>query len=408
MTVHEYITKNWKNVIRIPGESDKLSFIKMPSPYTTPCIDELFVNFFYWDTYFTDLGLIRDGIADQVKNDLDVMAFFIEKLGFVPNADHILTRTQPPLFTRDVYNFYKFTGDKKAALKYLPMIFRELSFFELDRMTPVGLNAYGNNETNLGKKWYYEEFFRRIGYTDEEKKLGKNKLIDGLLAIAESGWDFTPRFSSDGNRFDSTSFVHLDLNCILYDAEVKTAEMCGELKMADKAQTYREKAEKRKKLINSILLSPDGIYRDYDFVHKKFSSVVSAASLYPYALGVSTDAKSAENVYEKLNLKHGLSACEYRGENIAYLQWDYPSMWPTNVYFAYLAMKNVGLKAEAEEVSAKYMSTVEKVFDKTGKLWEKYDAEKCAVSVTTEYDTPSMMGWTAGVYDFLLDEKGLL
>ena len=35
-----------------------------------------------------------------------------------------------------------------------------------------------NNETNLGKKWYYEEFFRRIGYTDEEKKLGNNKLID--------------------------------------------------------------------------------------------------------------------------------------------------------------------------------------------------------------------------------------
>ena len=37
-------------------------------------------------------------------------------------------------------------------------------------------------------------------------------------------------------------------------------------------------------------------------------------------------------------------------------------------------------------------------FEKTGLLWEKYDALKGSVSVTREYDTPAMMGWTAGVY----------
>lgn len=35
------------------------------------------------------------------------------------------------------------------------------------------------------------------------------------------------------------------------------------------------------------------------------------------------------------------------------------------------------------------------------KLWEKYDASVGVVSVTKEYKTPEMMGWTAGVYLYL-------
>ena len=79
-------------------------------------------------------------------------------------------------------------------------------------------------------------------------------------------------------------------------------------------------------------------------------------------------------------------------------------MWPSNVYFAYNALKNVGLIEDAKRIAQKYMETVERCYAETGVLWEKYDASIGKVSVTREYDTPEMMGWTAGVYRYLEEE----
>ena len=405
-TTKEYINENWKNTIRYPSTDSDGSWFKMPAPYTTPCASTLFKNFFYWDTYFANLGLMADGYEKQAKNNLITMRYFIKILGFVPNADHIITRSQPPLFTRGVYDYYHKTGDIEFVKGSLFAIEREFGFFQSDRMTEIGLNAYGNNELNFGKKWYYSEFDRRLGgYTDDERKLPDNQLIDGLLAIAESGWDFNPRFKRQGNRFAAGDFVHLDLNCILFDAEVKASELfalCGE---KEKSEKYREASLKRKKLIEKYTYDKtEGIYLDYDFKSENKSEVVSAASFYPYALEISSDKIGCEKLLEKLELPFGLAACEYRGENEKYWQWDYPSMWPTNVYFAYLALKNCGLSDDAERIAKKYLKTVDNCFEKTGDLWEKYDAKKACVSVTREYDTPEMMGWTAGVYRFLQEE----
>ena len=73
-------------------------------------------------------------------------------------------------------------------------------------------------------------------------------------------------------------------------------------------------------------------------------------------------------------------------------------MWPTNVYFACFGLQRIGLKEEAKRLAKKYCDTVEKCFEETGLLWEKYNALDGSVSVTREYETPAMMGWTAGVY----------
>ena len=132
--------------------------------------------------------------------------------------------------------------------------------------------------------------------------------------------------------------------------------------------------------------------------------MVSCASFYPFAVGLSDNKEAAKAVLKRLELSYGLAACEYRGENAQYLQWDYPSMWPSNVYFAYVGLKRVGLMEDAERIAKKYLNTVEKCFEQTGSLWEKYDASEGGVSVTQEYETPEMMGWTAGVYRFLEED----
>ena len=41
---------------------------------------------------------------------------------------------------------------------------------------------------------------------------------------------------------------------------------------------------------------------------------------------------------------------------------------------------------------------VEKVFEETGNLWEKYNVVEGNIKVKNEYEMPPMMGWSAGIY----------
>lgn len=153
--LRDYIKAHWKDTIRGPEHE---AFEKMPKPYITPCADEGFHNFFYWDTYFANLGLLKDGYAEQAKNNLEDMAFFIHNLGYMPNADQILFRSQPPLFARGVYDDYAASGDKAFVKEMLPMILREFDFWHYDRNTPIGLNQYNTHEPKQGRVACLEEF----------------------------------------------------------------------------------------------------------------------------------------------------------------------------------------------------------------------------------------------------------
>lgn len=398
MTVHEYILENWDKTIRTSKE--------IPYPYNVPCVNDLFVNFFYWDTYFINIGLLIDGKEKQAKNNLLVMKYFIDKIGYVPNADHLLYRSQPPVFTRGVYEFYKFTNDKNVILEFKDAILKEFEFWEKNRMTPCGLNYYHTDEPMEGIGLYYKWLDARVNYTKKEKELDYVKFTKGLLGIAESGWDFNVRFVTKDSRFASDEFAHLDLNCLLYDAEMKASEMFDIIGEHLTAEKLLKKANHRKELINKLMRDEKtGIYYDYRFVDGTLSKTLSVASLYPFAFLVSDDYKVAKATYDKLNLPYGLSTAEYRGENINYLQWDYPAMWPNFMYFTYDGFKKLGWLDLAKEIKRKYVSTVEKVFDETGHLWEKYDALTGKVSVTPEYETPRMIGWTAGVYEYFINQK---
>ena len=405
MNVHEFILSHIKNTIRIPGKDDKNSFFKIPKPYTVPCENEGFVNFFYWDTYFTNFIFLLNGNIEQAKNNLDDMAFFINKLGYVPNADHIIFRSQPPLFIRGVYDLYLKTQDEKIIYRYKEEMIKEMEFFEKERNNILGLNNYSCHELKPGLDWYYDEFNKRLNsYTKEEKKIDKYEMTRNLLAIAESGWDFNVRFMSKNNRFAALSFAHIDLSSLIYDALNKLGEMLSIIKDS-RNDLYIKKAKDKKELIKKYLKDKDNLYKDYNFIDKEFSKITSAASFYPYALNIDSDKDSAVKLFNLLDYQYGLSVTPFRGENETYFQWDFPSIWPSNVYFAYIALKNVGAIKEAKLLRKQYLDLVDDVFNKTGKLWEKYDAVKGSVATTLEYDTPSMLGWSAGVYEFLLKEE---
>ena len=96
MTVSEYIRLNWKNTIRKP--KDMKGGFTPPKPFISPSIGGLYTDLYYWDVYFTNLGLLEDGLMEQVENNLENIAYFINELGFMPNSNLILDRSQPPFF----------------------------------------------------------------------------------------------------------------------------------------------------------------------------------------------------------------------------------------------------------------------------------------------------------------------
>lgn len=382
------------------GETFRPANDHTPYPFVSPTADAMYEDFYYWDSYFHNLGLMILGYTDKVQNNLDNIAFAINKYGYMPNALvwHSLDRSQPPFFTKSVWGYYKFTKNEAVLSRYIDAILKEHEFWRTRRMTKTGLNSYGCEATgdDLIKSGY--QHHGRVQESSDTRE-GQMEIGKNLLAIAESGLDFNMRFRTKDSYISADRFVHLDLNCILYEAEVLTARMLEILRRPEEAEEFSRRAETRKKLVNELLFDKSkGIYLDYNFTDGTYSTVLSAVSLYPFAFGLSDDTASAKKVLERLELPYGISACEFRGDDALYFQWDYPCVWPAATLLSYQALTKVGLTADARRIAEKYMAAVDKNFLKTGRLWEKYDGRDGSIAVTTEYATPPFFGWTAADY----------
>ena len=400
--VREYILKNWRRTFHAPSEMR--GGYRVPKPFVSPsCGDEGAMynsDLYYWDVYFINLGLMADGFDYQVENNLDNMAYFIDTLGYMPNANTLTDRSQPPLFCSAVYDYYVHKGDKAVIEKYMPYIRREYKFWQTERITPFGLNNFSTNG---------DEALKMINYALAERVLetresyaDKISLAEDLMAIAESGLDFNMRFRTKRSKVDAKCFLHLDLNCFLYETEVKAAKMLDII--GEDPSEFRSNADKRKSLMQKYFFDKErGIYLDRNFVDGCFSEIVSAVSAYPYYCGMSADAEGLKKVITPLEYENGITVTPYRGEDV-YFQWDYPCMWPAATCMIYMALKNTGLCEDAARIARKYMNTVDKNFIKTGRLWEKYNAVTGDIGYSSEYETPEMMGWTAGVYSYFQEQ----
>lgn len=394
--VREYISQNWPNTFHLPKEM-KGDFT-VPKPYVSPSIGGRYTDLYYWDVYFTNLGLLEDGFYQQVENNLDNMAWFIDVLGYIPNANTLPEHSQPPLFCSAVYDYYAHTNETRIIHKFMPYILKEYEFWQTQRQAPFGLTRFFTNADENVKMLYYKHLCERVFETREstEEQLA---LAEDIISVAESGADFHMRFSTQRSKIDASSFLHLDANCFLYEMENKIAEMLTVIKQD--TRLFSKRAKQRKQRIKRYFYDKrQNLYLDYNFVDKTFSSVISAVSLYPYAFGISKDKKGLQKALKTLEYEHGIAFAPYRGEDV-YYQWDYPCMWPPVVCLAFRALNRLGLYEDANRIAEKYLRTVDGNFKATGRLWKKYDAVSGGIGQSTEYETPEMLGWTAGVYVYL-------
>ena len=391
MKVREYISNSWDKSLRQKGH--RPDGIALPYPYNSPCAEGLFDEFYYWDTCFINKGLITDGKYEYAMQNLLNMAYLIQRYGYMPNAavEGMLNRSQPPLFGMMCYDLYHATQDERLKQKVLPALKTEYEYWMKNRILPCGLNAYGNSATKEVKVYMATEFEQRLGkkFEADREELGSN-----VLAECESGWDFSPRFNHR-----CTEYAPIDLNCIMYINEMVIATFESDL---IEKQKYENFALLRKQKMLKYMFN--GEFLNDAIPEKTVSNTVSVATLFPFLVGIQSDKITLKKLLYRLECKNGISACEKQNYNNTIYQWGYPNMWAPLVYFAFFALKQSGLIVDANRIGEKYLTAVEKTFEKTLKLWEKYDAETGEKATVNEYTETEMLGWTAGVYNYIYEE----
>ena len=368
----------------------------LPYPFVPPCIEGEFRTLYYWDTYFTNIGLIVDGKTEYAKNNVDNLLFALDYFGCIPNYtkdEGAKWSSQPPLLRLMIEDVYKATRNDEWQKNAILKLEKEYAFWMTQRMTSIGLNQYGTNTEKLSDLLdYYDYVSGRVALPQDISDEEKAQKAKNFLAEAESGEDFTPRYA-DHNALD---YVQIDLNSHLYGVEDYLARYY-EGKNQEKSNYYLSKRDQRKELLNEYFFDKEtGIYYDYDYVKKSKNSHYCVANFLPYFYGYAQEKQGLKVLYEKLKTKSGIVSCEDTGDSS--YQWGYPNIWAPHQYFAYVALKNCGYDEEAKELAQGYMQLLEKEYNRTGRLWERYDEN--GVAKDLEYETQPMLGWTAGVYNY--------
>jgi alpha,alpha-trehalase len=409
----EHLTELWDVLTRRPDEQGG-TLIPLPYPYIVP--GGRFREVYYWDSYFTMLGLQVSKRIDIIENMVNNFAYLIDTVGFIPNGNrtYYLSRSQPPFFALMLLLLAE-EREENVLLKYLPQLEKEYAFW-MDGAD--GLSA--SNRTHrrvvlmqdgsvLNRYWDDHDTPRPEAFTEDKyiaSQSGRdaNEVYRHIRAAAESGWDFSSRWFREAGKMETiqtTDLIPVDLNCLLLCTELVLSGMYENAGNKEKAKNILFQSNKRKEAINAYCRNKEnGFYFDYHHKDEQQSSLFTLAGMYAFFIPVA-DWRTSVNIpalVEEKFLQPGglLTTLNTTGQ-----QWDAPNGWAPLQWIAYKGLKQIpyGHAELAAKVRQHWMRTNEKVYAATGKMMEKYnvgDTESKAGG--GEYPNQDGFGWTNGVY----------
>lgn len=392
--LEKFIKENWDATLRFQPEDDG-TLIGLPRPYTVPGLGGHFPELYYWDTYFTNVGLILSDKLGYARDNVEDIAYMIEKYGYMLNGNRTvyLPQSQPPFFTCMVRDIYEQDHDKEWLRRMYHTGEKEYKFWQEKRMTPCGLNRYGREVDEDWVEHGVEGMERRLHIQCPEDPASRRDMANAYITFCESGWDTNSRF---GLRPHKHAWV--ELNCMLYGMERNMAYFASQLGLEN---DWEQKAQQRKDRMNALCWNEKmGMFSDYDYENAEKTDFVSDASFYALFTGLCTEEQAAQTVklLNRLEQPYGIAACEPR-EDLMHQQWDYPVGWACMHYIVIQGLTNYGYHEEAKRIAKKYADLVERNFEETGNIWERYNVVTGKVARTRENGMGAlMMGWSAGIY----------
>jgi len=421
ITLRQHIASLWPVLTRPPLDPPKWSSaLPLPANYVVP--GGRFREIYYWDSYFTMLGLQADHRSDLVDSMITGFQSLIERYGHIPNGtrSYYLSRSQPPFFAAMAQ--LKPLGDKeadaRAEARLLAALKREHDYWMRGTacLPKTGQGACEHvvrlaDGTILNRYWDAKDTPRDEATqpdldTAKDTDRSKPELYRDLRAAAESGWDFSSRWQDDPQRLSTvhtTSIAPVDLNSLLYQLEGEVARRCEAARDTSCATRFNQAKARRAAAINRIFwVAAEQRYADYDLRHQRPTKVLSAATYYPLWVGIATPAQAAavaDTTQKQLLAEGGLRTTLLRTGQ----QWDAPNGWAPLQWIAIDGLARIGHGPLAREIAKRWVATVHRTWVETGKLLEKYDVEERRSGGGGEYPTQDGFGWTNGVTSALLE-----
>ncbi len=395
----KHIELLWDELSRKPDTASG-TLIPLPHPYIVP--GGRFREIYYWDSFFTMLGLRESGRIDLIEAMVDNFNFLIHEFGFIPNGNrtYYLSRSQPPFFSLMVDLLAKEKGDE-IYVKYLPALHNEYDFWMhandashvIALPDAVKLNRYYDAKDTPRPEAFVE---------DEHTAAGDANVYRHLRSAAESGWDFSSRWLRDWQKLSTIhtcDILPVDLNCLLYFLEKTIARAEALAGNTNGHKTFEQSATTRKAKITELFWN-DEKQSFYDFDHTSGRHIIheNLAIAFPLYFKIASQ-EQARAVADKIELQFlkpgGLVTTLYKTGQ----QWDAPNGWAPLQYMAVAGLQHYGYGALANRIKRNWMQLCERVFENTGKMMEKYNVEDISLSAGGgEYPNQDGFGWTNGVY----------
>jgi alpha,alpha-trehalase len=384
-----------------------------------------------WDSYFIQLGLLRDGELAHAKDMADNLVYEIREYGKILNANrtYYLTRSQPPFLTQMLLGVFRRTRDRRWLERAVPAVEAYYRYWTTGpHLTPeTGLSRYFDSgegpalevvaaERDSRGRTHYElvkDYFRTHRIADYDVSQYYDRFEDRLTALfykgdrsmRESGFDPSDRFGPFS--IDIIHYNPVCLNSLLYLMEMQTSEIMDIVGSDAGAQLWRERARDRAARVNQLMWdSKDGLYYDYDFVRKRIRKYPFLTTFYPLWAGIATPAQAAR-IYGNLGRFErpgGLQTSSRQSGN----QWDAPFGWAPLQMIAIEGLRQYGFTEAADRISVKFLSLVRDTYRKSGTIVEKYDVlrrtSELSGGIRFGYrSNEAGFGWTNAVFAALFD-----
>lgn len=362
---------------------DKGKQLGLPNKFVAPNNDIFQNDQFYWDTYFIIVGLVKEKKVKLAQGMVENLVYLLNRFGMVPmrNRYYNLGTSQIPFLTSMAFEIFEVTQNKAWLHKIIKAAKKELK-------------RYWMNEQLTEKHIVYQGLSR---YCDH--------FITHLGAEHESGWDMTSRFHER-----CLDYLPVDLNTCLYKYEIDIAEAYILLKDEERSKIYFEMAEKRKEQINSLMWNEKlKFFCDYNYHTKQHSHFLSIAGFYPLWANLADASQAAlirEHVLPLFEFEGGITNTQTSGLSADLKQHDYPNGWPQQQWIVIKGLLNYGFKQDAERIARKWLDMNVKIFEETGKFWERHNVVTCNISTadSDRYLLQTGFAWTNAVFVRLISE----
>jgi alpha,alpha-trehalase len=413
--IRAHVDRLWGALTRSPRYSRGASSqLRLSTRYVVP--GGRFREMYYWDSYFTMVGLQTSAREDLVANMVENFAGLIDRYGHIPNGSrsYYLSRSQPPFFAAMVELQATHEG-AHALTRRLPQLEHEYRFWMEGAEGLARGSAHRRvvrlaDGSLLNRYWDDLAIPRDEAYV-EDVETARNSgrpaadVYRDLRAAAESGWDFSSRWLEDGKTLGSirtTDLLPVDLNSLLYKLELVIARGCKQARRVDCEKKMLTNArERRATMIRLMWDGKIGAFVDYDWRNQRAMDRLTAATAFPLFVDLASEQqvqRIAETLRTSLLMPHGLATTTLSTGQ----QWDAPNGWAPLQWIAIDGLRRHGQDALAADIAQRWVTENARVYCAMGKLVEKYNVNDAGTGAGGEYPVQDGFGWTNAVLIRLL------